>query len=155
MDKVYTQEIVQETPFPDQEIAVDSQSSSVSGGNFTPTTTSEKPIPVKKVAMELLSAAMNTRSRKVLEQFDLEQRGGFQVGNFEEGVAGDLRITPNGIVARSVAGVTTFAINGTDGSAVFAGEVRSGSQVTGSVTIEEGGYILLGNSVFIGDIDSL
>src|SRR3990167_5163470 len=108
----YPEEIV-ENPFPGEDTLlaiVESQSP----GIFSPTTTKEKAFPKKRTAVELLSTVLNTRSRKVLGEFELTQTGGFKVGNFEEGISGDLRITPNGLTARDIAGLTTFAIDGTD-----------------------------------------
>ena len=134
-EKVYTPEIIQETPFPGEPIILDTQSQSSIGENFAPTIAKEKTFPKKRVAVELLSTALNTRSRKILEEFELQQSGGFQIGDFKKGISGDLRITPNGLTARNIAGLTTFAINGTDGSAVFKGEIRSGSLITGEVIV--------------------
>lgn len=132
MDKVYTPEVIQENPFPGELVELPTnQSDSVAGGNFKPTTTKTANFPRKRTAVELLSTALNTRSRKILQEFQLEQSGGFQVGNFQEGLTGDLRLTPNGITARDIAGLTTFAIDGTDGSAIFKGTLQAGSLIAG------------------------
>src|SRR3990167_10411671 len=96
-------------------------------GTLTPSTAKEKTFPKKRTAVELLSTALNTRSKKVLQEFELQDTGGFKVGDFKEGISGDLRITPNGLTARNIAGITTLAIDGTTGDAVFKGEVRAGS----------------------------
>lgn len=132
-EKVYTPEVVQETPFPGEVIIQDSQSQSSLNGTYSPVKTNSKPIPRKKVAVELLSSALNTRSKKILEQFDLQDSGGFRVGKFEEGISGDLRITPNGLTARDLAGIITFAIDGLTGDAIFKGTIQSGSVITGSI----------------------
>ena len=153
MDQVYTPEIVQETPFPGANIQLDNQTQG-NTTNYTPTVSKENALPLKKFATELLSTTLNTRSRKILQEFALQQSGGLQIGDFKEGISGDIRLTPNGITGRDIAGITKFAID-TDGNAVFAGEIRSGSEVTGSVSILEGGYLVIGNSIFIGDFASL
>lgn len=140
-DKVYTPEIVPETPFPG-EPAVDMPTQTQPAGTFVPTTTKPKAFPVKRTAVELLSTALNTRSRKILEEFELQQSGGLKVGDFKTGISGDLRITPNGLTARDKAGLTTFAIDGTTGDAVFKGTIRSGSVITDAIisgTITLGG----------------
>lgn len=141
-DKVYTQEVVPAKPFPGEVIPVTTTTQSSSGGNFTPTVSSDKPLPVKKIATELLSTALNTRTRNILQEFELQQSGGFRVGNFEEGLSGDIRITPNGITARDIAGITTFAIDGTTGDAIFKGQLRSGTLITGEITLGDGSIIL-------------
>jgi len=144
-DKVYEPEVIQDAPFPGEPQLVPLLGKANPAGTFNSTVSKEKTFPKKRTAVELLSTALNTRSRKVLQEFDLEQSGGFQVGNFKEGVSGDLRITPNGLTARDVAGVTTFAIDGVDGSAVFKGSIQSGSLITGEV--------IVGNNRVIIDVD--
>lgn len=137
MDTNYEPEIAQENPFPGETLIADTQGKSSTSGNLTPITSKEKTFPKKRTAVELLSTALNTRSRKILEEFELQQSGGLKIGDFKEGLSGDVRITPNGITARNIAGLTTFAIDGDTGDAVFKGEVRSGSILTGGVIIED------------------
>jgi len=144
MDKVYEPEVMQETPFPMEGITAFTPSTPNAVDTYTPTTAKEKVLPKKRIATELLSTSLNTRSRKILEEFELVQSGGIQVGNFQEGLSGDLRITPNGLTARDLAGITTFAISGTDGSATFKGEVQSGSLITGEVVVGNNRVIIDG-----------
>lgn len=157
-EKLYTPEIISENPFPGQVNILSSQSESSTGGTYSPTTTKEKTFPKKRMAEELLSTALNTRSRKILQEFALEQSGGIQVGDFKEGISGDLRITPNGLTARNIAGITTIAIDGDTGDAIFMGELRTGAVVTGSVVVTDGNIALYNDGVleiFIGDDGSL
>jgi len=66
-------------------------------------------------------------------------------------VSGDLRITPNGLTARDIAGITTFAIDGTTGGAVFKGTVQSGSLLTGGVVVEdENGQTVIDGEGIVG-----
>jgi hypothetical protein len=141
-NKVYEQEVIVETPFP-SETGIPGFAPTVANavGTYTPTTTKEKTIPKKKLALELLSTALNTRSKKILQEFDLADSGGLKIGNFKEGLSGDLRITPNGLTARDIAGLTTFAIDGLTGSAVFRGEIRAADFVIS----DENGLISLNN----------
>lgn len=124
-EKVYSQEVVPSNPFPGQPLLTTPTTQSNPSGVFTQTETKNKVFPTKRTAVELLSTALNTRSRKILEEFQLQQSGGLRIGDFQEGISGDLKITPNGITARDRAGLTTFAIDGTDGSAVFRGSVQA------------------------------
>jgi hypothetical protein len=155
MDKNYEPEVIQENPFPGEAVQpILSSPQAVGVGNYSPNTTKEKTFPQKKTAVELLSTALNTRSRKILQEFELQQSGGIQVGNFQEGLTGDLRLTPNGITARDIAGLTTFAIDGTTGDAIFAGELRTGALITGSVEVIDGNISLYNGTllqIFIGD----
>lgn len=133
-DKVYEPEVIVENPFPGQDLPFIPVQSGSPVGTYAPATSKEKSFPRKRTAVELLSEALNTRSRKVLQSFDLAQSGGFQIGNFQEGISGDLRITPNGIVGRDQAGLVVFEID-TDGNATFRGQIQSGSVVTGRVVV--------------------
>src|SRR3990167_4216235 len=132
-EKVFTHEVIQETPFPGEPEVIAPMAQPNPIGTFTPSTVKEKSLPKKRTAVELLSTALNTRSRKILEEFELQQSGGLKIGDFKEGISGDLRITPNGLTARDIAGLTTFAIDGTTGDAVFKGTIKSGSVITGSL----------------------
>lgn len=149
-DKVYQQEIIEENPFPGQELVL-ATTASVGGtnGTFNPATTKEQKLPRKRVSTELLSTALNTRSRKILEQFELVQSGGFQIGDFKNGISGDLRITPNGITARDIAGLTTFAIDGSDGSAIFKGLVRASRFENDLFSVDEDGNVIAQSISFL------
>lgn len=131
-EKVYTPEVIAENPFPGEPILIDSSSKASADGNYSPTVTRSRAFKKKVLANELLSTALNTRSRKILGEFSFAASGALQLGDFREGISGDLRLTPNGITARDLAGLTTFALDGTDGSAVFKGHVQAGSFVSGS-----------------------
>lgn len=134
--KVYEPEIVAEVPYPtqDQAVIATTNTSSNPAGTYTPTTVKDKALPKKRAAVELISQVLNTRSRKVLQEFDLQQSGGFKIGEFQQGVSGDVKISPNGLVGRNNAGLTTFALD-TDGNLVLVGEIRSGSLITGDVIV--------------------
>lgn len=142
-EKVYQPEVITENPFPGGDVSAPVGSATASG-IYTPTVTkTDAPFPKKKIAVELLSQAINTRNKKILQEFDLQQSGGFQIGNFENGSTGDLRITPNGLTARDSAGITTFAIDGTTGDAIFRGVIRAGSIITGGTITNEAGDIII------------
>lgn len=159
-EKVYSQEVIPSNPFPGQPLLTTPPTQSNPSGVFTQTEAQNKVFPVKRTAVELLSTALNTRSRKILQEFKLEQSGGIQVGNFQEGLSGDIRLTPNGITGRNIAGITTFAVDGDTGDAVFLGNLIAGTVMAGdsNVIIENGssgGRIVLYNdgipSILIGD----
>lgn len=150
-DKIYEPETISDNPFP-------TEGESIGGGVTssdinTPTTIKESGFPKRKVAHELLSSALNTVSRKILAEFEFTESGAIQIGKYTNGVLGDIRITPNGITARDLAGLITFAIDGETGNAVFKGEIQAGS-VFSEGTIEGGtiiGGIIDGGSININD----
>jgi len=153
-DKNYTPETAQETPFPGEPTILNTQNQPSSSGNYAPITTKEKTMPVKRLAVELLSTALNTKSRKILQEFVLEQSGGFKIGDFKQGISGEMSLTPNGQTAKNKSGITTFAIDGDTGDAIFAGELKSGSLITGTVQVTDGNIALYNGGIleiFIGD----
>lgn len=98
-----------------------------------PSSIRPKPIPIPVVAKELISSSLNTQSRQILSNYTFGKTGALQVGEYVNGQSGDLKITPNGIVARNSSGVTTFSIDGTTGNATFLGTIAAGSVITTSI----------------------
>ena len=145
-EKVYTPEVIEDAPFPGQDIPVAITQAQPPVGTFTPTATKEKTFPKKRTAVELISTALNTRSKKILKEFEFADSGAIQVGKYENGVSGDLRITPDGLTARNQSGLTTFAIDGGTGDAIFKGEVQAGSIITGDVIVGNNTWVIEGDS---------
>lgn len=141
-DKVYEQEVIVENPFPNEVVLPVSTQIKTSEGVYTQATEKEKVFPKKKFATELIGQALNTRSKKILQEFQLEQSGGMKIGDYQSGVSGDIRITPGGVTARDKAGLTTFALDGDTGDAIFKGQISSGSIMTEGAIIDE-----LGNTI--------
>jgi len=131
-DKVFTPEIVQDTPFPDGEVQVGSVTES-SGGIITPTTTKETEFPSKRIPHELISSVLNTQTRRILGEFKLEQSGGLKMGDYKDGINGDLRITRGGLTARNKAGINTFAIDAETGDTTFLGTVQAGTVIAAEI----------------------
>jgi hypothetical protein len=146
-NKVYTPEVIADQPFP-QETATQqaSQESSGAGGVYNPTTIPEQSMPTKLIAVELLSNSLNTRSKKILAEFQFTQSGALQIGTYENGVSGDLRISPNGIVARNLSGITTFSIDGDTGDAFFLGTIQAGTIIGGAVAVGDGDILIDGET---------
>jgi hypothetical protein len=146
-EKIYTPEVIVETPFPGQPVVVPTSSTQETTGDVTtPAQTRNQVFPIKRTAVELLSQAINTHSRKILQEFQFTPSGALQIGDFEQGQSGDIRISPNGIVARDLAGAISFLLDALTGDAIFKGEIRSGSVVTGQVVV--------GNNRVIIDVDA-
>ena len=161
-DKVYSNETISDTPFPNNTDATTVTDTTNSGTSNTPAGNSNIPsqsLPLQVQAQELLSTSLNTRTKKIIQEFQFTPSGAIQIGELEIGISGDIRISPNGIIARNMLGDTTVAIDGDTGDAIFAGKIQSGAQVTGNLTVTDGGYILLYDdqgipSIFIGEIPS-
>lgn len=151
-DKVYTPETIEETPLPNQDsISLVESSGSTSSDTHSPSTIKDQGNPRKVVAHELLSTHFNTLTRKILSPFTFTPSGSIRIGDYKEGEFGDISISPNGILGRDVFGETTFAIDGETGNATFKGDLRSGSVITGDISLEEGGQISIGGSPILDD----
>jgi len=134
-EKVYTAEVIADQPLPTTDVSVPLTSSQASAsGTYGPTVIQTQPIPRKKIALEVIGAALNSKTRKILAAFEFALMGALQIGKYENGVSGDVRISPNGITARDLTGLPTFALDGETGDATFKGTVRAGSFITGQKT---------------------
>jgi len=142
-EKIYHAEVIQEVPFPGQigdTIISDSQKPNQQ--IFTQQIVKDQGFPTKKVAQELLSSALNTRSKKVLAEFQFAPSGALQIGNQETDISGDIRISPDGIVARNKKGENTIVIDGDTGDVFIKGNLLAGSIISESSI--KGGTIDIG-----------
>ena len=148
-DKVFTPEVIEEVPFPTDtsELLGSNSNSPTKSGVYSPATTKSSTTRPRRTATQLMSVALNTRSRKILQEFELQQSGGFKIGDYQDGENGDIRITPSGIVARNSSGITTFALDGTDGSAVFKGTVQAGSVIAATILAD----LIVGGTLTLSD----
>lgn len=136
--QIFTQEVIPDNPLPGQTgvVTIEATSSSPDkSGMATQSKIQEQWVPTKKIATELLSDNLNTRSKKILAEFQFTPSGAIQIGDYRQGDAGDIRISPDGIVARDKYGNTTFALDGVDGSAVFSGRIQTGTLIAGIVAV--------------------
>jgi hypothetical protein len=159
-EKIYSPAVIEDAPFPTDDAGAPLTVTQESSNQiFGAQKINDQKMPIKRVAQELISTSLNSKSRKILAEFSFTEGGAIQVGKYENGVSGDLRITPNGIVARDLAGITTFAIDGTTGSAVFKGSVQAGSVITGEVIVGNNNVIIDGENRRIlindGDVDRI
>lgn len=156
-EKVYTPETIPDNPLPEQ--IGDLESKAAGGATGTdlhkPSTIPDNPLPRKIIAHETIGSALNTKARKILGAFEFVQQGAIQIGKFILGESGDIKISPNGIVARNLAGNPTFTLDGETGDAVFAGEIQSGALITGNVIIGDGGVLQIGSGASDTLIDEL
>ena len=143
-DQVFYPEVIQDAPFPNEGTGEIPKAETLPSGTVSPTTTPETKIVKKRIAQELIGQSLNTRSKKILQEFELELSGGFQIGDYKDGDTGDVRITPNGITSRNNAGITTMTLDGTTGDAIFAGKIQSGSVITETLQVGNNSIVLSG-----------
>ena len=147
-EKVLTPTVIEDVPFLSEgttETVPTGEPSVNNATTSTQTTQKPAPFPRKLVAHETISQSLDTKSKKILQEFEFTQSGAIQVGKYENGVSGDIKISPSGIVARNTSGLTTFAIDGETGNATFAGELQSGSLITGQITVGNNTWIIDGD----------
>jgi len=143
-EKTYFPEIVPDNPFPGEVVPVVPITSSPAG-TYTPTVAKEKSFPTRKIATELIGSALNTRSKKILQEFALEQSGGLKIGDYKSGETGELSLTPNGLVAKNKAGLVTVAID-SEGDATFRGTLQTGAVISGLVVIGDNSIVIDGEA---------
>ena len=149
-DKIFHQQVIDDNPFPNEEGEVPfGVTQSTSGERVSAEKIPDQGFPKKKIATEVISTALNTKSRKILAEFEFTESGALQIGKYANGVSGDLRVSPNGITARNDAGTTTFAIDGTTGDAVFKGTLQAGTLVGGEVIVGNNRVIIDGENARI------
>lgn len=148
MDKVYSPEVIPDQPLPGQQgpasMIVDTPAGA--GQVYSQPVMDDTLLPTKKIATELLSNSLNTRSRKIIQEFQFTQSGAIQIGKYTQGINGDIRISPAGIVARNSLGDVTIAIDGETGDAVFAGTIQAGTLISGAVAVGNGDILIDGNT---------
>lgn len=144
--KVYTPEIVADSAFPTTgEMAFQEssgQSTRIAQDTFGAKETAEKGFPLKLVAKELLSTAINTMTQKIVKTFEFVKQGAIQIGEYINGVSGDIRISPDGITARNKSGITTFSIDGDTGDAIFSGDVRAATFTSDYFNVDSKGNVV-------------
>jgi len=124
--KVLTPDEIPDTPFPQS--GEEANLGESQGGKeeiYTPATVPDTPFPKKVIAQETVGASLNTKSKKILAEYSFTPSGSIKVGELVPGESGDLKISPDGIVARNKDGDTTFAIDGDTGDATFRGNVQA------------------------------
>lgn len=161
-EKVYTQETIEETAFPAEDaVASYEETQSTANSTYSQETVKEQTMPTRRIAVDVIGTVINTKSKKILQPFSFAKSGAIQIGEYENGVSGEVKISPDGLVARNKSGNTTIAIDGDTGDAVFAGTIQAGTLISGKVIVGNSTWIIDGdetNPVIIlykGDIASI
>ena len=104
-------------------------------GVFSPNSSPSNSIPTPTLASEVVGISLNTQARQILGGYTFGQVGALAVGKYINGVSGDIRISPSGIVGRNSGGINTFTIDGVTGDATFLGTVTATAGLIGGFTI--------------------
>lgn len=146
-EKVYYPETIDSNPLPGQTEAIDINAKDPgSSGQYEQTEIRGQNFPDPRIAHETIGASLNTKSRKILGKYGFTESGSIQIGKVLSGVNGDIRISPDGIIARNSSGVNTFVLDGDSGDATFAGTIQSGALITGKVIVGNNTWVIDGDS---------
>lgn len=124
---------------------------SLSSNSTTPSSFPSNPNPQPIIAAETISQSLDTKSKKILGSYTFAQVGAIKIGEYVNGISGEIDISPDGITAINVNGQTTIAIDGTTGDATFLGTIQAGSFIAGDSSViidgtENGGRIVIFSS---------
>lgn len=147
-NKEYYPEKITSNPLPAVQDQAGSVSSSGAGGEYGAMSFPPAQFPRVPVSRETIGQNLDTKSRKILGQFQFGSLGAIQVGTYEFGVSGEVKISPDGFVAKNVNGETTVAIDGTTGDATFRGTLQAGSIVSGNVTVSGLGAFIVNDGTY-------
>jgi hypothetical protein len=99
----------------------------VDSGAEEPKRTPDAKWPIGIVSADVVAESLDTQTRKIKGAYSFEQMGSISIGQYINGVSGEIDISPNGIIAKNVNGETTFILDATTGDATFKGTVIAGA----------------------------
>ena len=100
-------------------------------------------------------SAISTATSTIITPFTFGVSGALQIGTYVNGVSGDVRISPSGILGRDINGATTFSINGTTGVAVLNGLVVGTNVGQGTAVTSSGVTTIIGDTVTTSFVNAL
>lgn len=148
-NKVYYPELIDTYALPETIVEEDTASTNYVGKTvLNPSTKLNEIFPPRNIARETISQSLNTKTKKILGEFTFGEVGAISIGKYVNGVSGDIRITPNGLIARDINGTETIALDGTTGDAVFRGTIQAGAVVAGNVTVQGQGAFVVNDGTY-------
>lgn len=142
-----SQPIIDDQPFP----GVDDTTEDVGGSSnntaeaLYPPEIPPRRFPQTVIAHQVISNSLDSMQRRILGEYTFSVNGAIAIGRYENGISGDIRITPNGIVARNSDGTVTVSIDGTTGDATFAGQLLTGTLITGDIQVGNNTWVISGD----------
>lgn len=128
--------IIKDLVFPgleDSSSQSNNTSSSSSDAEYSSPQISDVIFPTLQIARETISTTLDTRSKQILGSYTFGEMGAIQIGKYELGVSGDIRIVPDGFVARNTAGENTVFIDGQTGDIAIKGTLLAGSVIAAEI----------------------
>lgn len=100
-----------------------------------PTTQVDKSFPPALIAQETVSQSIDTATKRIKGTYTFESLGAISIGEFQQGISGEIKISPDGIEATNVNGDTTFTLDGSTGNATFKGTLEAQTIIAGDSAI--------------------
>lgn len=139
-DEVYYPETIEDQALPNTgsvNVPAMSQGSNPYGQETSkPLTDLDQRFPSRIIAAETVSKSLDTRTKRIKDGFTFAKHGAIRIGEYVNGVSGEIAITPNGLTALNVNGEQTLAIDGATGDATFKGVVQAGSFIAGDSAVK-------------------
>ena len=98
---------------------------------------------------------ISTASSAILGSFTFGVSGALQIGTYQNGATGDIKISPTGILGRDKLGNTTFSINGETGVAALNGLVVGTNVGIGTAEDSAGVTTIVGDTVTTAFVNAL
>ena len=144
--KIIEPPVIEVLPLNDQQGQFDNNYASKTSKIDDTTTQKEtkfRPLTPPQYAKEVVSRRLNTIKGEITSKFNFSEFGAIRLG--KKGESGKVEITGDGITAENINGKTTFNLDGRSGDATFAGELASGSIMTGQIDMGADGFIIGGD----------
>lgn len=125
-EKIYTPTVIEDNPLPTQIDSSVVSSGSATNQVYSAQKTTDSNFPQSNYSKETLSQSLNTKTKKILGSYKFTKGGSMQVGEYTEGESGEIKISPDGIVAKNKNGENTFTVDGDTGDVVVKGIVQAG-----------------------------
>lgn len=125
-EKIYTPTVIEDNPLPTQIDFSVVSSGSTTNQVYSAQKTTDSNFPKSNYSKETLSQSLNTKTKKILGSYKFTKGGSMQVGEYVEGESGEIKISPDGIVAKNKNGENTFTVDGDTGDVVVKGTIQAG-----------------------------
>ena len=77
------------------------------------------------IAQDVQSQSFDSETKRIKGAYEFESLGSLKIGQFQQGVSGEINISSDGIIATNSDGDETINLDGTDGDATFFGTVNA------------------------------
>lgn len=117
---------------------------------YSPAEIREESLPERVVAEELINKHINSNTRQFLGQWKFGAKGSFKLGNYVNGIHGQMLLSPDGLVMKNQAGVESLKLDPVTGTIAFTDYTPVWSSTGTAPAIGNGS--ITGKYIRIGDL---